>query len=91
MTTQVTHVVQVEGRPGGKADTILGYDKLMQRFGVLVGNARQLQLARKKARRQLDELLECAKASWSNKMGNSNSNINTNCNCGSNSSGNGNG
>lgn len=56
-------LVQVEGRPGGKADTILGYDQLMQRFGVLAGNARQLQLARKKGRKQLDELLECAKAS----------------------------
>lgn len=82
-------LVQVEGRRGGKADTILGYDQLMQRFGVLAGNARQLQLARKKGRRQLDDLLECVKASWNHKSHTSNSNISTSMNSDSTSSGHG--
>lgn len=58
--------MQVQGRPGGQADTVLGYGELVQRFSGLAGEARQLQAARKKSRRQLDELLESAKASQKN-------------------------
>lgn len=55
--------MQVKGRPGGPVNTILGYDKLVQKFETLAGNARQLQAARKNSKRQLDDLLESAKAS----------------------------
>ena len=56
----------MQGWSGGEADTILGYDKLVQKFSGLAGDARQLQAARKKSRRQLDELLESAKVSQNN-------------------------
>lgn len=58
--------MQVQGQSGGQADTILGYDELVQKFSSLAANARQLQAARKKSRRQVDELLESAKVRWSN-------------------------
>ena len=58
--------MQVQGWSGGEADTILGYDKLVQKFSGLAGDARQLQAARKKSRRQLDELLESAKVRQNN-------------------------
>lgn len=44
---------------------------------------------RRQSQRQLDELLECTKASWNHQHGNSNSNISMNSD--SNSSGDGNG
>ena len=54
-------------RSAGQADTVPGYDELVQRFAGLAGEARQLQAARKKSRWQLDWLLESAKASQKNK------------------------
>lgn len=41
--------------------TIRGYEKLVQSFEAMAMDARQLQAARKRSRRQLDELLESAK------------------------------
>ncbi len=53
-------VLQVQGRAGGRVNTVAGYSKLVERLDAISADAQNVKTATKRSRQQLDQLMNIA-------------------------------